>query len=293
MATVEFKTEAFLTGTIKCWPWREAHVNAPVGANEPKTAATAEGTVTSGKVTFTGLTPGEKYVAGKTTAGVFEYIEFVAEPLTPSTEERTRALESELILENPTMFAGLTQVGNTGVAARSNWQEQPCTDGALAGSGESAAVPIRCKIGDVFTKAAIFVGNTAASTPTHQWVALYKGESEEANCTLIQQTTDATTTARAAKGVAEYTFSPAVTITEAMCPFKYIYAAYCMTGSTICTAATFAEQLPSGIRYRWNPSTQKSPIFESFTFGSAQGATAASPIASAASKAVHPVIVLF
>jgi hypothetical protein len=282
------------SNTIKAWPAAEAHVNAPGGANEPKVAAKAEASASANKVTLTGLIAGEKYVIGATISSVFEYETYVAPPETPSSEEKTRAQEAELAIENPPLFGGLTQIGNTLRPARSNWQGSVAlTDGALAASGVAAFVPISAQIGDVFTKLAIVVGGTAASTPTHQWGALYIGGETEAKSTLIQQTTDATTTARAEKVVAAYTFSPAVTITEAMVPYKYVYAAISMTGTTIVTAATFAEQLPAGVRYRWNFGSQFSPVFESFTAGTALGATAGANIETAAHKAVCPVIVLY
>ena len=65
-------------------------------------------------------------------------------------------------------------------------------------SGDLTVVPIPVDIGATITKISMFVGNTAASTPTHSWAALYSGVLTTAK-PLGTQSTDGTTTAIATK----------------------------------------------------------------------------------------------
>jgi hypothetical protein len=188
---------------------------------------------------------------------------------------------------------GLKNATNASVPARSNLEYlgmSTLTDGALAGSGILAAVPIPVDPGTVVSNITIVVGATAASTPTHSFAAIYSGIATPA---LIAQSADGTTAAIAASGVFNFTITPTV-ITAAQAPNGYIWAGVSITASTVPTAAAIST--PTAVGYQWftGSTTPKgsSPVGLSVTAGSALNGTAAATIASPSAKAVAPIIIL-
>ena len=190
---------------------------------------------------------------------------------------------------------GLNNAANSSYPARSNLEYlglSTVTDGALAGSGVAAVVPVPFDAGEVVTNVSIMIGGTAASTPTHSFAAIYQGTG--AAPALIAQSTDGTTAAIAASGVFNFVLSSAQTITGAQCPNGFLYVAIAITGTAVPTAAGMS--VPTAVGYQWFTSSTtpkgSSPLFYAATAGSSLGGTAASTIASPAAKAVAPVVVL-
>lgn len=189
---------------------------------------------------------------------------------------------------NTAWLGNLRQIGETGRPARSNLEilgPGALVDGALAATGIGAFVPVPAQVGDVFTKVSVPIGATAGGTMTHQFAALYVGSGTEP--TLIEQSTDTTSAAIAEKVLASWTLTASVPITAAMAPHGFVYAEICITASTVPTAATVST--PSGTNYKW---AANSPLFWSFTAGSALAGTAAAKIESAAAKVVAPIVIL-
>lgn len=196
---------------------------------------------------------------------------------------------------NPLLaILGVSNVVNPEVPARSNAEYlgySTLTDGALAATGIAAFVPIPVDVGTVITNVSVIVGGTGASTPTHQFAAIYSGIATPA---LIGQSTDTTTAAIAASAVTTYALTTAQTITGAQAPNGFIYAGISITGSTIPTAAAIGT--PTAVGYQWftSSTTPKGvgPLFLSATAGSSLAGTAAATIASPSAKAVAPILIL-
>jgi len=177
---------------------------------------------------------------------------------------------------------------NPGAPARStfSWGVMgQLADNAAAASGAFlyAAVPVAP--GDTFTKVTIWVGNTAASTPTHQAAAIYSGLASSP--ALLSKGTDTTTTAVAAGAAFTYTI-PSYTIQPADCPFGYIYAGYTMTATAVNTVAGAATAQAANVNIQYSTNQP----FLAGTSGSALAGVPAATLTLAASTLHLPVIVL-
>jgi hypothetical protein len=185
------------------------------------------------------------------------------------------------------LTGNLANVVNPTVPARSNFEftglANP-TDGALAATGVGCFVPVPVEPGTVISKVSILVGATAGGTITNQFVALYSGIATPA---LIGQSTDTTSAAIAASGLATWTLTASQQITAAMAPQGFIYAEIAITATTVPTALTVS--IPTAVGYKW---FTNSPLFLAATAGSALAGTAAATIASPAAKAVAPLVFL-
>ncbi len=162
------------------------------------------------------------------------------------------------------------------------------TDGALAATGVGAVVPVPVDPFVTISAVTIIVGATAASTPTHQFAAIYAGTGSAP--ALLGQSTDATTTAIAASLPYTWTLTTPQLITPTQAPYGFVYVVISITASTIPTAAVTATA--AGIN---NGSAQwgsHAPLFLSATAGSSLAGTAAATIASPATKAVAPIVFL-
>lgn len=176
------------------------------------------------------------------------------------------------------------------VPARSNLEwfgAGSLVDGALASTGVAAAVACPVEVGDVITKVTIITGATAASTPTHQFVALYGFHATAPP--LIVQSTDTTTAAVVLNTAATYTLSTPTKITSTHAPQGYIYVAYVQTGTTISTAISATTTTAASLVSAFSAT---SPLFLSMTAGSGLTTTAAATLASPAAKAVAPIVFL-
>lgn len=155
-------------------------------------------------------------------------------------------------------------------------------------SGDMTIVPIPVDIGATITKISMFVGNTAASTPTHSWAALYSGVLTTAKL-LGTQSTDGTTTAIGTKARFDFTIA-AYTIQPADAPYGYVYAGLSVTGSGVPSlrSAAFA------VNVQYADYTD-APLFYGGTYSSALGATAPSTVtlASVTAIATPPIVDLW
>lgn len=197
------------------------------------------------------------------------------------------AMQMRASLWSDPFLGGLAQSGNSGAPARTNGVYigfGGLTDGALAATGVCAGVAIPVVPGDVISAINLPIGATAGATMTHQFAALYSGIATPAR---LAQSTDTTSAAIAASATAVWTLATPVTITSTNAPNGFVYASIGITASTIPTAAVGGTA--TGINYQWFSSA---PLFWSFTHGSAVGATAPATIASAAAKAVAPIVIL-
>lgn len=163
-------------------------------------------------------------------------------------------------------------------------------DGAVAGTGVACAVAVPMDPGTVIKRVTLFVGGTAASTPTHTSVAIYSGIATPA--LLGTQGTDVTTTAVAASGLFQQALGAPYLVKPADCPNGYIYAAFTQTATAAITAWGFTTPTAVGIQYLTGSTTPAGvmPMFAA-TSGSALGGTFAATLTLVA-KAVAPLMVL-
>ena len=188
------------------------------------------------------------------------------------------------------LTGNLANVNQPNVPARSNlewFSVGNLVDGALAATGIAAAVAVPVEVGDVITKVSLVTGATAASTPTHQFVALYGFHATAPP--LIVQSVDTTTAAIVLNTVLTYTLSAPTTITNAHAPYGYIYVAIVQTGTTISTALAATTTTASSLVQQFSATA---PIGLSVTAGSGLTTTAAATLASPALKAVAPIVFL-
>lgn len=192
---------------------------------------------------------------------------------------------------NPLMalLGQLSNVGQGDIPFRSNLEyfgAGNLADGALAATGVGCAVPVPVDVGTTVSKISILTGATAGATMTNQFAALYAGTG--ASPALIGQSTDTTSAAIGAKALVGWSLTTPQTITSAQAPNGFVYALIAITAATVPTAVTQAT--PAGVNYQWNGTA--SPLFLSLTAGSSLAGTAAATIASAAAKAVAPIVIL-
>jgi hypothetical protein len=187
------------------------------------------------------------------------------------------------------LLGEVTQVGQPGYAARSNGYTMlgNLTDGALAGTGVMAFVPVPVAQGDVISKISLPVGATAGATITHQFVALYSGGATLAASALLAQSTDTTNAAINASGVATWTLANPVTITAQNAPKGFVYAGIMVAATTVPTGATTAT--PSGVNYQWFTG---GPAMIAGTVGTGLTATAPATLSGGAAKAAAPILIL-
>jgi hypothetical protein len=163
----------------------------------------------------------------------------------------------------------------------------PLTDNAAAASDAFLYAAVPFDAGEVVTKITLWAGNTAASTPTHQFGALYSGLA--ASPALIgAQSVDGTTTAVAAKTAYSYTLPTPYQVKPADVPFGYLYAGFSMTATAVNTVAgsTSAQAANVNIQFSTNQP------FLAGTSGSGLAGVAAATLTLAASTLHVPIIVL-
>jgi hypothetical protein len=159
------------------------------------------------------------------------------------------------------------------------------SDNPAAASGAFLYAAVPCDPGTVISNITIWVGNTAASTPTHQAGALYSGLA--ASPALLVKGTDTTTTAVAAGAAFSYAVSPYM-VKPADVPFGYLYAGFTMTGTAVCTVAGSATAQAANVNIQYATNQP----FLAGTSGSALAGVPAATLTLAASTLHVPVIVL-
>lgn len=133
----------------------------------------------------------------------------------------------------PWQLAGLKQEENGGRPARTNYTGLTAgvlkEEAATLVTKEAVLVPIPVGVGDIFTKIGVLTTKEAES-PTHSWAALYVGEKAEP--AVIEQSADSLTAAIAKEILFSWKLKAPVTITTAMAPHGFIYAAVSVTATT-------------------------------------------------------------
>jgi hypothetical protein len=150
-------------------------------------------------------------------------------------------------------LGNLKQEGNPSRPARTSWLDLPAfsalkDETAALIKKEAIMVPVPVVPGDVISKIEVLVGGTAAETPTHQWGALYEGTLASSEAVLLSQSPDEETAAIAKEAPYAWKLKASQTITAAMAPHGFIYAAVQVTatvepsllGQTIVAAANYS-----------------------------------------------------
>jgi hypothetical protein len=185
--------------------------------------------------------------------------------------------------------ANATQ-GNLGVRSNVEWfgyaDITDATASLVSASMTVVAVPV--ENGDVFTTCAIAVGNTAAGTPTHQWVQLYTGALTTA-LPLGTQSVDGTSTAIPSKKLYTFTLPSGIVINTnstangGNAPYGYVYVGIGMTATTV--PSLCGGNVAVNCQYARFPN---SPPFLAGTI-SASGATAPTSVTLASVTAIATV----
>lgn len=186
------------------------------------------------------------------------------------------------------LLGAQTNAVNANVPARSTFEwgvMGMLADNAAAASGAFLYAAVPCDPGTVISNITIWVGNTAASTPTHQAGALYSGLASAP--ALLVKGTDTTTAAVAAGAAFTYTVSPYL-VKPADVPFGYLYAGFTMTATAVCTVAGAATAQASNVNIQYSTNQP----FLAGTSGSALGGVPAATLSLAASTLHVPVVVL-
>lgn len=191
---------------------------------------------------------------------------------------------------NP-LFTALGQSANvsqSNIALRTNAVVtglNALTDGAALTTQVATAVAIPVEIGDLISKVTVFVGATAAGTPTNSFAALYSGVAVPA---LLGQSVDGAAAAIAASGAFVFTFPAPLAVTAAVAPFGYIYASV-MVKSTV--APTLASTtVATAVAYKW---FANAPLgLGALAHGAALTTTAPATITAPTAQAVTPIVVL-
>jgi hypothetical protein len=154
-------------------------------------------------------------------------------------------------------------------------------------SGDLTYVPVPVCVGDLIQTVTVLVGATGASTPTHQFAALYSGVLTTAKI-LGSQSTDGTTTAIPASTALAFTLGSKYIIQPADAPNGYILVGLSVTASTV--PSLVSGTVPTATQKTWFTNT---PLLGA-TYSSALGATAPTSItlASASALASPPVVIL-
>lgn len=154
-------------------------------------------------------------------------------------------------------------------------------------TGVMTLVPIPIDLGVNISKIAMFIGASAASTPTHQFAALYSGTLTTATL-LGAQSADGLTAVQAASARFDFTLpGSGYTIQPADAPFGYIYAGISTTGTAV--ASLRGAAWATAVQYA---DYGNAPLFMAGTVGSALAglAPATVTLASVSKIATIPVI---
>jgi hypothetical protein len=153
-------------------------------------------------------------------------------------------------------------------------------------SGKATVVAVPVEVGDVISKVTFLTGNTAGSTLTHQWAAIYSGVLTTAALEGAQST-DITAATVSASTAITLSLGTSVLVTNAIAPYGYVYAAISFTG----TVPSLASAVCAAVcQYAWFTDT---PLAFGGTYSSALGATAPSTITLASVSATAAVAAVF
>ena len=191
---------------------------------------------------------------------------------------------------NP-LFTALGQSANvsqSNIALRTNAVVtglNALTDGAALTTQVATAVAIPVEIGDVLSKVTVFVGATAAGTPTNSFAALYSGLAVPA---LLTQSVDGGAAAIAASGAFVFTLAAPVLVTAANAPFGYLYASVMVKATVAPTLAS--TTVATAVAYKW---FANAPLgLGALAHGAALTSAAPATITGQTAQAVTPLVTL-
>ena len=159
------------------------------------------------------------------------------------------------------------------------------TDGAALTTAVATAVAIPVEVGDVITKVTVFVGATAAGTPTNSFAALYSGVAVPA---LLGQSVSGGVAAIAASGAFTFTLASAINVTAANAPLGFIYASVVVAATA--TPSLASTTVATAVAYKW---FANAPLgLGALAHGAALSTTAPATITGQTAQAVTPIVVL-
>ena len=159
------------------------------------------------------------------------------------------------------------------------------TDGAALTTAVATAVAVPVEVGDVITKVTVFVGATAAGTPTNSFAALYSGVAVPA---LLGQSVSGGVAAIAASGAFTFTLASAINVTAANAPLGFIYASVVVAATA--TPSLASTTVATAVAYKW---FANAPLgLGALAHGAALSTTAPATITGQTAQAVTPIVVL-
>jgi hypothetical protein len=187
------------------------------------------------------------------------------------------------------LIGAQTNVVNPNIPARSTFEwgtVGQLTDNAAAASDAFLYAAVPCDAGTVITNVVIWTGNTAASTPTHQFGAIYSGLASAP--AKLAASADGTTAAIAAKTAYTFALSTPYLVKPADVPFGYLYAGFSVTGTAVNTVAGSATAQAANVNIQFATNQP----FLAGTSGSSLAGVPAATLSLAASTLKQPVIIL-
>lgn len=193
------------------------------------------------------------------------------------------------------VLGNLHQEGKPERSGRISWEGLPSfsavkDEAAALITKEAILMPVEVTVGDVISKVGVLIGATAAGTPTHQWAALYGGTLTSSEATLIQQSADTETAAIAKEAPYAWTLSKAVTITSAMAPTGFVYAAVSVTATTV--PSLLSQSIPAAANYSWITGGPFQGFGNKFSVSGTEG-VAKSPTGTLTKVNTLPYVVLY
>jgi hypothetical protein len=177
----------------------------------------------------------------------------------------------------------------TYIPARSTFEWQTMGqlgDNAAAASGAFLYAAVPCDAGVLISTVTIWVGNTAASTPTHHAAAIYSGLASSP--ALLAKSADQTTTAVPAGAAFSYSLTSPYFVKASDVVNGYLYAGFTMTATAVCTVAGASAAQVANVNIQYSTNQP----FLAGTSGSALAGVPASTLTLAASTLHQPVVIL-
>jgi hypothetical protein len=187
------------------------------------------------------------------------------------------------------LIGAQTNVSNPAIPARSTFEWEmmgQLSDNAAAASGAFLYAAVPCDPGAIITNVVVWVGNTAASTPTHHAAAIYSGLASSP--ALLAKSADQLTAAVAAGASFTWALSSPYQVKAADVPFGYLYAGFTMTATAVNTVAGGVSAQAANV----NGQYATNQPFLAGTSGSALAGVPAATLTLAASTLHVPVIIL-
>ena len=188
-----------------------------------------------------------------------------------------------------TKLLGAVNASQANLAARSNleWPIGSLQDAAASlVSGDITLVPVPVEYGDEYNYVDVWVGATAASTPTHSFAALYSGVLTTA-ALVGKQSADSTTTAIPASTTLTYTLGAGYIANPTDSPYGYLYVALAQTGTAV--SSLISGTYPTAAQKKWYANM---PLLAATIAAAGGVAPATITLASTAAIATPPVVVL-